>query len=304
MSFNSPIQEIHPDHAEGIRVFLKRDDLLHPLIHGNKWRKIAPFLAAYHTPGTGVLSFGGAFSNHLHALASAGRHFDFPTIGIVRGLAADLQNPTLAHARACGMRVIPVPKLQYDTLKRLSLPHVLEVLQLQPLFPCLLLPEGGDTPEALVGCKAIAVEIREQLPENAGHPLYFCVPAGTGCTAAGVVAAAGFNEKVVVFPAAPYGVDQRAIFARVPGVETERFEIIQHLQPRKFAQMTEPLLQFIQAFENREKVRLDPIYTGKMLFNLQPMFEQQYFPKGSTVVAIHTGGLQGWDGMVERKLSE
>lgn len=298
---HSPLQEIFPPHAN-VRVFLKRDDLLHPSIHGNKWRKLAPFIQAMGHPKPGVISFGGAFSNHLHALAAAGKLFGFPTFGVVRGVAADLDNPTLSEARQNGMQVFPVPKADYDVLKNASLQEVLQYLSLKTDDSLLLLPEGGDTTEALVGCKAIAVEIREQLPPDAGRPLYFCVPAGTGCTAAGLIAGMQEGDQTLVFPAAPYGVNQVSISGKLQKAGFEQpldFQIIEDILPHKFAQMTEALLVFCRAFERSEGIALDPVYTSKMMLKLYGMLAQQFFPPGSSVVAVHTGGLQGWNGITQ-----
>ncbi len=296
----SPLEEISPPSTNSIRVFLKRDDLLHPDIQGNKWRKLAPFIHQMGAEKKGVLSFGGAFSNHLHALANAGKIYGFPTIGIVRGLSVDLENPTLAQAQRCGMQLFPVSKVDYEALKKVALQDIFQFIGFQPNTPFLLLPEGGDTSEALVGCMAIAVEIMDQLPADAGHPVYFCVPAGTGCTAAGVIAGAGGNGRTLVFPAAPYGVDRTSILGKLEAAGFGHdfdFEVVEHILPKKFAQMTDELRAFIQVFEAKEGVLLDPVYTSKMMFKLFELLAQQFFPNGSCVVALHTGGMQGWAGM-------
>lgn len=295
----SPLQEIFPPHAN-VRVFLKRDDLLHPSIQGNKWRKLAPFIQNMGNPKPGVISFGGAFSNHLHALAAAGKLFGFPTYGVVRGMAADLDNPTLSEARACGMQIFPVPKTNYEVLKKADCAEIVRYVGLKTREPLVVLPEGGDTIEALVGCKAIAVEIREQLPPDARGPVYFCVPAGTGCTAAGVIAGMQPGDRTLVFPAAPYGVDEAGISAKlqVAGFGQQHdFQIMEDVEAQKFAHMTEALLVFCRAFERTEGIVLDPVYTSKMMLKLYGMLAQQFFPAGSSVVAVHTGGLQGWNGM-------
>lgn len=296
----SPLQEIFPPFPSLTRLFLKRDDLLHPVVQGNKWRKLAPVIEKMGARKQGILSFGGAFSNHLQALAAAGATFDFPTMGIVRGLAADLNNPTLLEARHHGMRLFPVSKQDYERLKKLDLEAVCSFIGYHPSEPFLVLPEGGDTPDALVGCQAIAVEISEQLPADAGQPRYFCVPAGTGCTAAGVIAGAGQSATTLVFPAAPYGVDRESILARLTAAglgQDPLFEVVEGMRPRKFAQMNGELSGFIQSFEAQTGVLLDPVYTSKMMLRLYELLTQHFFPSGSCVVAILTGGLQGWRGM-------
>ena len=297
---NSILQEIFPPAAASVRVFLKRDDLLHPFIQGNKWRKLAPFIQPLLDGKTGILSFGGAFSNHLHALAAAGAVFGIPTIGIVRGTAANMENPTLSYARRCGMDIFPVTKVLYDTLKKADLSEVFETIGIHPSHPYKFLPEGGDTIEALLGCTEIVAEVKRQLPTDVGTLLYYCVPAGTGCTAAGVIAGAGASGKTLVFPAAKYGVSHRTIMEKLTaagcGIDAD-FDIIEHNLPNKFAQMSDALRTFIDHFQQQEGVLLDPIYTSKMMFTLYKMLEQPFFPPGSTIVALHTGGLQGWGGM-------
>jgi len=293
----TPLQEIFPPGEHSARVFLKRDDLLHPEIQGNKWRKLAPLIQGLTVSKQGILSFGGAFSNHLHALAHAGKIYGFPTIGIVRGASVDVNNHSLAEARACGMLLFPVLKADYEVLKKTSLPDIYRHIDYKPDTDYTLLPEGGDTPAALIGCRDIAVEILTQLPPDAGLPVYICVPAGTGCTAAGVIAGAGDRAKTLLFPAAPYGVDMNSIRAKLQAAgvgDAFEFQIVEDVLPRKFAQMSDELLAFIQAFQESENVLLDPVYTSKMMFKLYEMLAQQFFPSGSCVVALHTGGLQGW----------
>jgi 1-aminocyclopropane-1-carboxylate deaminase len=290
---NSALEEIASPKA-GIRLFMKRDDLLHPEIQGNKWRKLRALVQKLEQEKTGVLSFGGPFSNHLHALASAGKLYGFPTIGIVRGLAADLSNPTLAFAQQCGMQLFPVTKVAYEVLKTATMPAIFEHIGYIPTASYQMLAEGGDTVEALVSCAEIPGEIMEQLPKDVAAPYYFCVPAGTGCTAAGLVA--GANEgHVLIFPAAPYGVDRELIQGKIRMAGFEQkvgFDIVEG--EGKFARVSEELRDFVQAFSQKTNILLDPIYTSKMMQRLFGMLEQGYFPKGSCVVALHTGGLQGW----------
>lgn len=299
MAIHSPLQEIFPSFPGEVRVFLKRDDLLHPEIQGNKWRKLAPFIRGMGSNKKGIISFGGPFSNHLHALASAGKLYSFPTIGIVRGLTADIHNPTLSHAQQCGMQVFPVPKRDYEVLKKAGLQELYQYLSLSVAKDFCILPEGGDTIEALVSCRDIAVEIMAQLPQEAGLLRYFCVPAGTGCTASGLIAGATGHAKTLVFPAAAYGVDRNSILEKLSAAGFQNnfdFEIVDGIIPGKFAQMTDELLAFCQAFFENTNILLDPIYTSKMMFKLYAMLSQQLFPPGSCVVALHTGGLQGWAG--------
>jgi 1-aminocyclopropane-1-carboxylate deaminase len=299
MDQQSPLIELKLPEFASYRLFMKRDDLLHPQIQGNKWRKLEELLKQQSGSGKTVISFGGAFSNHLHALAYAGNFAGFPTVGILRGSSVDTNNPTLLDAQRWGMKLIPVPKAEYELLKTKPVGHLLSCLGLDTGSEYHLLPEGGDTRDALVGCKRIAVEILAQLPVDAGNPIYFCVPAGTGCTATGLLAGAGAAAKTLVFPAAPYGVDESSIRARLANAgcsENVDFEVLEDVFPGKFAQMTAELMAFIERFRQLTGILLDPIYTSKMFFKLEKMAAQKYFPTGSCIVAVHTGGLQGWRG--------
>lgn len=284
----SPLQllDAHPGKERGIALYLKRDDLLHPEIEGSKWRKLSAVLPDIRSkyPG-GILSFGGAFSNHLHAVSVVGRIFGIPTIGIVRGEHADVQNPTLRSCAENGMMLVPTPKTAYEALKNAD-PSLFE----QQYPGCFVLPEGGYTPQAVQACAEIPREIRAQLPEKCSSgPLYCCVPAGTGCTAAGVVAGFGQTSgKVLVFPVSRHGIEGD-------------FEVVEDYIFGGFAQLYPPVVEFARGFYRRTQIVLDPIYTAKMMFGVFDLLKRgTYFEPGSTVVVLHTGGQQGWNGFAAR----
>ncbi|MEZ4894946.1 MAG: pyridoxal-phosphate dependent enzyme [Saprospiraceae bacterium] len=298
MDIESPLQEIPA--PEGYRLFLKRDDLLHAEIQGNKWRKMRPVLDRVSKTNTTIISFGGAFSNHIHALASAGKTFQFPTIGIIRGMGTDLSNPTLSHATGCGMRLLRVSKSDYTQLKKASLQDVISNFGFSEKGTYELLPEGGDTSEAVESCSKITEEILQQLPADYGNKLFICVPAGTGCTAAGIISGLRMNGKTLIFPAAPYGIDEQVIsekLERAGYTQEFDFQIITSDLRLKFAEMTPELFSFCESFRQRTQIQLDPIYTSKMMHQLYLLISQQFFPPDSCIVALHTGGIQGWNGM-------
>ncbi len=301
----SPLQLIpeHPGVSQGISLFVKRDDLLHPNIQGSKGRKLAaifPFIRQT-CPG-GVVTFGGAFSNHLHAVAVAGRLFGVPTYGILRGAYADLSNPTLRACLENGMTLIPWPKLRYDACKQQGWER------LQPDFPgCYILPEGGNTPEALKACASISAEILDQLPASMGKPLYLCVPAGTGCTAAGMIAGLTIpNSEVMIFPVSSQDIDHFSILQLlanagldVPDLET-RFQFQSDYIFGGFAKLHPPVMDFVHTFLTQTNILLDPIYTAKMFYGIFDLLSKGAIPENSTVVALHSGGIQGWEGFRER----
>jgi 1-aminocyclopropane-1-carboxylate deaminase len=292
----SELEIVRPTPFEGHQLYLKRDDLLHPEVQGNKWRKLGPLLARAHEVEHGVLSFGGPFSNHLHALAAAGRIFGFPTAAVVRGTYVTPDNPTLAFAVKNGMKLFPVPKTDYELLKKTDARAVADYLGNEWLSGYEWLPEGGDSPGAVQSCAAVSTEIRSQLEPAASGHCYICVPAGTGCTAAGVIAGAAGWGSVLVFPAAPYGVDRNSIDTRIRNAGFEKqahYEIIHPSQPLKFAEVTPKITDFIHEFAEKYGVALDWIYNGKMMFRIMELVRSGYFPSGSHIIAVHTGGLQG-----------
>lgn len=310
----SPLEAIaeHPGNEAGISLFVKRDDVLHPEIQGNKWRKLAPVLEEVKKsyPG-GIITFGGPYSNHLQAVAVAGRIYDIYTFGIVRGLYADPDNPTLRAARHNGMMLFPVSKQEYDSCK-----HRGEALIGREFPQYYILPEGGATPMGVESCAAITREIVTQLKQKKPalqprRPLYICISAGTGCTAAGI--ADGFDKRkgqVLVFPVVNKGFDTQTILrlldetrlrSQAEMVELEsRFSIVRDYEYGGFAKKHAPVLDFAGAFREKTGILLDPVYTAKMMYGVYDMLRKGDFLPGSTVVAVHTGGLQGWDGFKER----
>lgn len=317
----SPLQliEQHPGNKLGIRLFVKRDDLLaaqqpdlqmsegverfRHFVQGNKWRKLAPILQQVQAGQyEGILTYGGPFSNHLHATAAAGRLFGIPTAAIVRGLTVDANNPTLQFAQAASMQLHHVAKRDYDQ-KMLS-PAVAAIQSLYPAY-CHL-PEGGSTPESAQNCRQLAQEILVQLETAAirkENSLVVAVPAGTACTAAGLALGLPPNIPLLVFPAAPYGVDVstfQAFGAGIEGGHAATPTLITDYIFGGFAVFRPELLTFARAFKIQTGILLDPLYTVKMMYGLFDLLQSGFFPEKSTVVAVHTGGLQGWEGFRQR----
>ena len=285
----SPVQLL-PDpfpNEVPIRLYLKRDDLLHPLVSGNKWRKLKyNLLAAQEQGHHTLLTFGGAYSNHLYATAAAGQLFGFSTIGIVRGdeLANAPLNPTLAFCQSCGMELHFVSRANYrrkDDSAFLS--------DLTDRFgPCYILSEGGTNEWAICGTAEIMPEIVTQLGRA---PDYVCCAVGTGGTLMGLAQTAPPETTVLGF-----------LSLKAPGIQLPEsinclVETAYHFGG--YAKTTPELLDFIRTFERRTNVLIEQVYTGKMLFGIYDLARQGYFPDGATVVAVHTGGLQGRSGALE-----
>jgi 1-aminocyclopropane-1-carboxylate deaminase len=294
----SPLEFLpnHPGREQQIQLFIKRDDLIHPSIQGNKWRKLRPLLESFHTHSSarGIITFGGAFSNHLQAVAQAGALYGIETVGILRGIAADLSNPTLREASAAGMKLFPIPKKDYDAKLESSL--VQEIGRSYPDH--LVLPEGGATPEAVLSCAEISREVLEQVGDCTDKPLFISVSAGTGTTAAGILRGLPAPHQVLVFPAASYGISIETILECSEKVDDRtRVQLITAYIMGKFASPDPRILEFAHWFAHRYHIQLDPIYTARMMFGVFDLLQQGFFPKGSVIVAVHTGGLQGWRGI-------
>lgn len=298
------LQEINEPTAAayGVRLLLWRDDLVNPDLPGNKARKLKYNLVAarqqgYHT----LLTFGGAYSNHIAAVATAGRLFGFNTIGLIRGDAPAeghepaRPNPTLARAAAEGMALHYLDRSSYR--RRAEPAFIAE--QLARFGPAYVLPEGGTNALAIPGCAELVAEIRQRTEFDA-----LAVAVGTGGTLAGLVTGLAGQQQALGVAALKNGSFLKAevdgLTQMVAGQVFSNFSLHTDYHFGGYAKYSADLLAFIQQFEVRHGVLLDPIYTGKLLFGVLDLIEKGHFSRGSTVVAIHTGGLQAWAGWRER----
>jgi 1-aminocyclopropane-1-carboxylate deaminase len=272
LNLPSPVTEVVDDRLP-VRLFLKRDDLIHPDLPGNKWRKLKHNLAAARDQGHDtLLTFGGAYSNHLRATAAAGHHFGFKTIGLVRGEETLPLNPVLSFCVAHGMRLSYVDRAAY----RLKEP---------PPGHYYLLPEGGSNELAVLGCAEIGPELDSAYE-------FYCVPAGTGGTLAGL--AAGIRSGHAI----GFSVLKGGDFLRdvVTGLQVGAYgqtrgswSVETGFHFGGYAKGTPELADFVTGFHRRHGVRLDPVYTGKMLFGIYAMAAQGRFAPGSKILAVITG---------------
>ena len=285
----TPLQPLIDEATEraGIYLYLKRDDLIHPTISGNKWRKLKFVLRDAQEKGwEALLTFGGARSNHLYATAAAGALMGMRTIGIVRGEEyANKNTETLDFCRAQGMYIHAVSREEY---RRRTEPGYLK--ELEGIFNNpYLIPEGGTLPLALPGVAELVSETEVQLGRK---PTYFAVAAGTGGTAAGLVSA---YASTLAFSALKNGgFLKKEILDLVDQEETTNYlQLFTDYHFGGYARHKPELLAFMRDFEETHGVPLEHEYTGKMLFGLYDLMEKGFFKKGETIVAIHTGGLQG-----------
>ena len=266
---------------------IKREDLIHPFISGNKYRKLKyNLLQAHQEKHTTLLTFGGAFSNHIAAVAAAGKEYGFRTIGIVRGEELEgkvAENPTLQFARNCGMELDFISR---ETYRRKEDPAFLENLH-QKWSSFYLLPEGGTNALAVKGCQEILNEADAEFD-------FICCAVGTGGTISGLINSTKSHQKVLGFPALKGDFLNEEIrkFAT-----NNRWELIKEYHFGGYGKITSELVGFINKQFLETKVPFDPIYTGKMFFGVIDLIQKNYFPKGSKILLIHTGGIQGIQGM-------
>lgn len=285
-TFLQPIRDERLDRAN-VNLFLKREDQNHPTIQGNKLRKLKYNLTeAKNNNYSTLLTFGGAFSNHLYAVAAAGKLFNFKTIGVVRGEKVLPLNDTLAFAEECGMTLHFISRQQY---REKTTEHFLS--DLRAMFGSFyLIPEGGSNVLAVRGCKEIVQEI--DMPFD-----YLCTPVGTGGTMAGLIAGAENRGQVLGFAAlkgASFLVnDVTALLTSAQCPAYDNWQIVTDYHFGGYAKQTPELLNFMRSFEKTQGVLLEPIYTAKMLYGIFDLVEQNFFKPNSNIIAIHTGGLQG-----------
>jgi 1-aminocyclopropane-1-carboxylate deaminase len=292
----SPLQEIHAPELEArnLSLWMKREDQLHPFISGNKWRKLKYNLQEALTKNkTTLLTFGGAYSNHIAATAAAGKEYGLQTVGIIRGEEHLPLNPTLSFAASQGMKFNYLSREKY---REKNTPEFLEALSEQ--FPdAYIIPEGGTNSLAVKGCTEIIEDI--DLAYD-----YICCASGTGGTLAGIIAGLKGDKKVLGFPALKGGEflynEIEMLIQEYNGQKYTNWQLITEYHFGGYAKVKPELIDFIQTFKKQHGVLLDPIYTGKMMYGVFDMIKKDYFPAGSKIIALHTGGLQGNEGFRER----
>ncbi len=284
----SPLTRIHdPELTDRqLELWIKRDDLLHPIISGNKWRKLKYILNhALRSGADSIVSMGGAYSNHLHALAFTGKALGLKTTGYIRGERPTQLNATLKDLLDWGMALRFVSRSDYRQLRDYKTPDSLPDLQGGQYW----LPEGGATDLALQGVAELVDEIEIGFDTLA-------VACGTGTTLAGLLSSPLTHRAIGV--AALNGgdflsEDVEQLLNKQGMSSHANWQILIDHHFGGFAKTTPALLRFMDDFQQRYGIELEPIYTGKLLFALYDLIRQGYFPVGQRIVAIHTGGLQG-----------
>ena len=292
----SPMQFL--TERNGVQLWIKRDDLLRigqdNGFCGNKWRKLKYNLLEARSQGyQKLLTFGGAYSNHIAAVAEAGAQFGFSTVGVIRGEAHVPLNATLQKAQSNGMTLT---YLDRQTYRKKSTSTFLEQWPHTYGEQTYMIPEGGTNELALIGCREMAKEILSQLNNE---PDYICLSVGTGGTMAGLIQGLNGRSRVLGFPALKGNFLEGEVRKWIHH-DVHNWDLVNDYHFGGYAKYNDRLLGFIRSFQSQYKIELDPIYTAKMCFGVFELIDKGYFPSKSHVVIIHTGGLQGWAGFRER----
>ena len=276
---NIPDQQIN---FHDITLTIRRLDLVHPQISGNKFFKLKyNFLEAKRQGYQHILSFGGAYSNHIAATAFAAQQFGFQSVGVIRGeeLADRPLNPTLATAQQFGMKLHFVSRDEYRRKQR---PEYLA--ELARHFPeHYVIPEGGTNALAIQGCQEILKDSDAQFD-------VICCAVGTGGTISGLIEASHAHQQILGFSAlkGSFLKDEVAQLTK-----KTNWNILDDYCCGGYAKTSAALVQFIRDFEAEFSILLEQVYTAKMLMGIFDLIEKNYFPARSKLLVIHSGGLQG-----------
>ena len=294
LNLPSPVTQIHNEllDSKQVELFIKRDELIHPVIQGNKWRKLKyNLIQAEKDKQHTLLSFGGAYSNHLHALAAAAKQLKLKTIGIIRGEAPKKLNPCLQDLLDWGMQLKFITRKQYKQKNDLDF-----IQQLHREFgEFYLIPEGGNNNAGKKGCGELLDELDTQYN-------VICCEVGSGTMLSSLIehnksaAIQYLGFAVMKNPQLDQDIkDSLNLSAIDTGIPTN-WTINHDYHFGGFAKTSPELNQFIENFKEDYAIQLEPVYSGKMLWGILELVKQNYFPPASKVLAIHGGGLQGLRG--------
>ncbi len=293
-----PIQKIESPifHKKNIHLFVKRDDLNHPYISGNKLRKLKyNILEASKQNINTLLTFGGAFSNHILATAAAGHENGFRTIGVIRGEELKdkldqvlIENETLRKAHEFGMSFHFISRSDYKNKNSKEI-----INSLRSIYGDFYhIPEGGTNELAIKGAEEIITEDDEMNKYD-----FITTAIGTGGTISGIINASTPNQTVLGFPVLKNASFLEKDISRF--INKSNYKLIYDYHFGGYAKYNYDLIRFINGVNKRSNLPLDPIYTGKVFYGLVDLIKKDYFKRGSKIIMIHTGGLQGINGVNE-----
>lgn len=278
-----------------LTVKIKRDDLIHPVISGNKWRKLQGNLRhAKNSHYQGLLSFGGGYSNHIHALAYACYQQDIPSIGIIRGEAHYANNSTLTQVKQWGMQLIFVDRKTYR--RRAESEYLFELQQQFPNY--LIVPEGGSNQLALSGVAEVIHELNSQTQFDS-----LMLPVGSGGTLAGLIQSDEAQHNILgiaVLKQDEYL--QATVNDLLPKHlrQQKNWRIINDFHRGGYAKFSAQDSERLRSFSHDVGIPFEPVYSGKMILALLDLIENNYFEKKHRIMLLHTGGLQGLSGLAEQ----
>lgn len=281
-----PLLEIKSSLAKGwgVSVSMLREDLNHPQISGNKWWKLKYNLQEVIEGGYNkLLTFGGAYSNHLYATAAAAAELRIDSMGIVRGEETLPLNRTLSFVKAHGMKIHYVSRENYRRKKE---PEFIQSLK-DRFGDFFLIPEGGTNDLAIKGIQEWALQIAARIEFD-----YLCLPVGTGGTIAGMINALP-QPKIIGFSSLKGGEFLADEIQQWLTAKNKNWQIETSYHFGGYGKINNELTAFISEFEKTNKVLLDPVYTGKMMFGIYDLLKKGFFESGSKILVLHTGGLQG-----------
>ncbi len=288
LCMKSSNQKIPIHFSNGIELFIKREDLLHPVISGNKFRKLKYNLAEAKRLGyKKLLTFGGAFSNHIVAVAGAGKEFGFETIGIIRGeelIDKIEENPSLKFAHEHGMQFHFIDRRSYRDKTSTEFSSKLE----QMFGSFYLIPEGGTNDLAIKGCEEILTF------EDKSEFSHICCAIGTGGTISGIINSSSEIQQIIGFSSLKGDFLSEVI---CNFVQKKNWNVNCTYHFGGYGKVSEELIDFLNQFYQETKIPLDPVYSGKMMFGIIDLIQNNFFLPHSKILAIHTGGLQGILGM-------
>ena len=289
-NIQSQLQHIRTN-EDGVSLHILREDKIHPTISGNKFRKLKYNLIEFQTGDyQALLTMGGAYSNHISATAAAGKEFGIRTIGVIRGeelIDKISENPTLRFAQDCGMEFKFISRTAY---RDKSNPEFLNALQSE-FGKIFILPEGGTNSLAVKGCEEILGTHTEEFD-------VICVAVGTGGTISGILNSAKEHQHLIGFPALK---EAEFLYDEINKYSTRsNYTLTKEFHFGGYGKVSEKLIAYINKFKQEYAVTLDPIYTGKMLYGIDQLMHRNHFREGTKILAIHTGGLQGIEGMNQK----
>ena len=279
----SPLQLIDDPFLRdySVKLYIKRDDLIHPEITGNKWRKLKYNLIEAREKGfKSLMTFGGAFSNHIYATSAAGKEFGFETTGIIRGEElTPTSNNILMSSKINGMNLIFLSRMDYSLKDKIT-------AQYKDDF--YVIPEGGSNEFAIKGVIEMMDEIYAEIT-----PDVVCVAVGTGGTLAGIISGLRGETKALGFAVLKNNGLMESFVSKLLS-EKRAVEITNDYIFGNYGKTTPELIEFIIGFEKRNPtIKLEQVYTGKMMFGVYEMIQKGKFKAETTICVIHTGGLRG-----------